>query len=78
MNIQNRLKAFFLAANIEYHWHRILRHREAGNRLLAEGAALNSDRMLRLNRRLMHHTLLAMKREKYYEMHFVPPVRGNI
>lgn len=78
MKIQNRLKALLLSANIEYHWRRILRHRKKGCKLLDEGVSLSSERILRLNRRIMRHSLLAAKQEKFYETHFVPPVRGNI
>lgn len=74
MKIQNRVRAFFLAARIEYHWHHILRHRKKGCRLLAEGMPLNCDRMLRLNRRIVRHSVLAKQQEKYYELHFVSPV----
>ena len=78
MKFQNRLKAFFMAARIEYHWHCILRGRKQADRLLARGAALNCERMLRLNRRLMHHGLMAKKQEKAYEVMFCDPVKGNI
>ena len=78
MKFQNRLKAFFMAASIEYHWHCILRGRKQADRLLARGMALNCERMLRLNRRLMRHGLLAKQQEKAYEGLFCTPVKGSI
>ncbi len=78
MKFQNRLKAFFLSATIEYHWSRILRHRKKGCKLLSSGTAPTSATMLRLNHRIMRHANLVMQQEKYYENTFVPPIRGNI
>ena len=78
MKIQNRLKAFFMAARIEYHWRSILRDRKRGDKLLARGAELNCERMLRLNRRMMYHGLLVRQQETAYEAAFLTPMRGNI
>ncbi len=78
MKFQNRLKAFFMAARIEYHWHCILRGRKKADRLLSRGAALNCERLLRLNRRLMRHGLMAKRQEKAYEGMFCSPVNGSI
>ena len=77
MKSHRSLKAAVLAANIEYHWSRILCYRKRADKLLTGGAPLNSNRMLRLNRRLMRHGLATMKKETYYEAHFVPSLRGN-
>lgn len=77
MKSHGSLKAAVLAANIEYHWRRILCYRKQAGKLLAAGAPLNSKRMLRLNQRLMRHGLATMKKEAYYEAHFVPSLRGN-
>lgn len=78
MKIQNRLKAFFMAARIEYHWHCILRGRKQADRLLDRGVALNCQRLLRLNRRLMHHGMQAKQQEKAYEDMFCTCVKGSI
>lgn len=76
MNSYKNWKAVLLAAHIEYHWSRILRYRKQANRLLEKGTPLNSERMLRLNHRLMRHGLAAMRKQSYYEVHFVPPLRA--
>ena len=78
MKSHRSLKAAVLAATIEYHWSRILYYRRRANTLLAGGASLNSNRILRLNQRLMRHSLVTMKKEAYYETHFVPPIRSNL
>ena len=78
MKIQNRLKAFFMAAQIEYHWRSILRDRKRGDGFLAKGAQLNDRQILRLNRRMTRHGLLARQQEKVYETVFLAPVQGKI
>ena len=75
MKSHGSLKAAVLAATIEYHWSRILYYRKRANKLLAGGAPLNSNRLLRLNHRLMRHGLVTMQKEAYYESHFVPSLR---
>lgn len=69
-------KAALLAAHIEYHWSRILHYRKQANRLLDQGTPLNSDRLLRLNQQSMRHSLAAMRKQSYYEAHFIPPLRA--
>lgn len=76
MRFHETLKAAALAARIERHWRVILRLRKQGAGLIAEGNALNSKRLLRINRRLDRRGLLAEKLEKYYETHYVPPIRA--
>ena len=76
MKSYNTLRAALLAAHIEYHWKRILRYRKQANELLEQGTPLNSERMLRLNQQLMHHGLAAMRKQSYYETHFVPPLKA--
>ena len=78
MKLQNGLKAFFMAARIEYHWQCILRGRKRADRLIAGGMELTSRRLLQLNSRLMRHGLAAMQQERIYESLFCTPVKGNI
>ena len=75
MRFHEKLKAAVLAARIERHWHHILRLRKQGDKLIAKGGALNSERLLHLNRQIDRFGLLAAALEKYYETHFVPPIR---
>ena len=76
MNTYRNWKATLLAAHIEYHWNRILHFRKQANKLLEHGTPLNSNRILRLNQRLMRHGLAAMRKQSYYETHFVSPLRA--
>ena len=76
MKSYKTLKATLLAAHIEYHWSRILHFRKQANKLLEHGTSLSSNRMLRLNQRLMRHGLAAMRKQSYYETHFVSPLRA--
>lgn len=75
MRFHEKLKAAVLAAHIERYWRRILRLRKQGDKLIAGGEALNSERLLRLNRQLDRCGLLAATQEKYYETHYVQPIR---
>lgn len=73
MKFHEKAHAALLAANIEYHWSHILRGRRRANQLLDSGMSLNSEQMLRLNRRMMRHSLLTMQREAEYKSRFVSP-----
>ena len=64
MTMQKRLTAAFTAAHIEYHWRFMMHYRTLGERWIGAGEALNSDRLLRLNRRINHHILCARKYEE--------------
>ncbi len=77
MKFHEKAHAALLAVNIEYHWSHILRGRRRANQLLDSGISLNSEQMLRLNRRMMHHSLLAMRKEAYYASRFVPSHTGR-
>ena len=77
MKFHQKASAALLAANIEHHWSHILRGRRRANKLLEKGMPLNSPRMLRLNQRMMHHTLATMQKESVYESLFLPVVRGR-
>ena len=75
MRFHKKLKAAILAAHIEHHWSRILRLRRQGERLISVDGNLNSGKLLRLNRRLDRSGAMAAAMERYYESHFVPPLR---
>ncbi len=77
MKSYRNLKATLLAVHIEYHWNHILRCRKKANRLIDNGAPLNSHQMLRLNQRLTRHSLAAMRKQRCYEAHFVPPLKAR-
>lgn len=76
MRFHEKLKAAILAARIERNWRRILRLRKQGDKLIAGGNTLNSGRLLRINRRLDRCGLLAAAQGKYYEAHYIPPIRA--
>lgn len=77
MRFHEKLKAALLAAHIERRWRRILRLRKQGEKLLASGTTLNSRQLLRINRRLDRCGALAAAQGKYYETHYVPPIRAH-
>ena len=78
MRFHEKLKAAVLAARIERRWRCILRLRKQGDKLIADGNTLNSKKLLRINRRLDRCGLLAAAQEKYYETHYIPPIRECI
>ena len=71
MKFYKRVQAFLLSARIEYHWWWILRFRKLGESWISRGEGLSSPRLLRLNKRLDRHGLIAKKCEKYYEEHYI-------
>ncbi len=75
MRFHEKLKAAVLAARIERHWRRILRLRKMGDKLIADGSTLSSKRLLRVNRQLDRCGKLASAQGKYYESHYIPPIR---
>lgn len=77
MKFHKKASAALLAANIEYHWSHILRCRRRANKMIDNGTPLTSPRMLRLNRRMMRHTLATMRKEANYEERFVPAIRAR-
>lgn len=76
MRFHEKLKAAVLAARIERNWRRILRLRKQGDKLIASGGTLNSKRLLHLNRQLDRCGALAAAQGRYYEAHYVPPIRA--
>lgn len=71
-----RTRAFLLACRIEYHWWFILRYRKLFQWFYEHGEAINSDRMLRLNKPFMHHVLIIQRCEAKYEKEYAPIVGG--
>ena len=71
MNMNQKVRAFLLAARIEYHWWWILRGRKQGKAWIDHGETLNSPRMIRLNSHLNHHGRIAKQFEKYYAEHYL-------
>ena len=74
MRLHDKLNAAATAVRIELHWRIILRLRSAGRRSLERGETLNSDRLLRLNRRIDHHGSIVKRLERHYESQWVPPL----
>ena len=72
MKFYKKASAALLAANIEYHWSHILRFRRRANKMIENGMPLTSPRMLRLNQRMLRHSLATMRKEANYEERFVP------
>ncbi|NLH01062.1 MAG: hypothetical protein GX488_04020 [Clostridiales bacterium] len=63
-----KLKMWLISVKIEWHWWFIIRIRRKGNSLLRGGAALTSQKLYHLNRRLSSHSTKAMKAQAAYNI----------
>lgn len=71
-----KIRAFFLACRIEYHWWFVLRYRKLFQWLYEHGEAINSEKMLRLNRHFMRHAMVITRSEQMYREKYFPVVGG--
>lgn len=75
-NMIHQIQAFLLACRIEHHWWFVLRYQKLFQWLHEHGEAINSGKMLRINKSFMRHVLIIQRYEAKYEKEYVPIVGG--
>lgn len=73
----DKLNKWWLEARIELHWAYIMRCRKRGNKLLERGERLNSSRMLKLARRIDHHSVIVFRLQDLFEARYVLPDQSD-
>lgn len=67
----NHIKERWLAARIELHWMYIIWCRKRGTALLDHGEPLNSERLLKLARKIDRHGMAVFRLQDLYETQYV-------